>query len=1218
MKFAHLKVHTDHSLVDSLIKVTDLTSDKISNEHKAIALTDDSFISGAVKFYSKSRNNNLKPIIGAEINISSKFGMDKVVVLSKNNAGYKHILQLLTDSQETKETEQSIGYVELSNLLSKPENIIVLSGGNNSLLFNLTSSNNASAKDYAKVFKASLGDNYFIELNRVGLSGEAEYIVAATEIAQQEGIPVVATNNVRFLEKDDYETHEIRAAISLKETLNSMRNKEAIYTPEQYLKSPDEMIELFKDIPSAISNTVAIAKKCNIEIELGNYYLPQSPMEENYTPDKYLIKLAKEGLESRLTKLFPDTEKRNDVRKEYDDRLQRELDVINKMGFASYFIIVMEFIKWSKENQIPVGAGRGSGAGSLVAYSLLITDIDPLEYDLLFERFLNPERVSMPDFDIDFCKNGRDKVIQHVSDLYGKDAVSQIITFGTLAAKASIKDVGRVLGMSYPQVNKLTKLIPDTNGIKLEDAIKQSATLEMLIKEDKNVAMVMKHALKVEGLIRQVGKHAGGVIIVPNTVSHFSSIYKETKHSKPVCQYDKDDIENVGPVKFDFLGLKTLTVIDQALAHINKENTEKGLPLLKVEDIPLDDPLTYENLRSANTTGVFQLESSGMKNIILRLQPKNFEEVIALVALYRPGPLDSGMVDTFINCKKGIEDINYPHACLEPILDVTYGVFVYQEQVMQAAQIMAGYSLGQADLLRRAMGKKKPEEMAKQRGMFTEGAIKHGHTEDEAKHVFDLMETFAGYGFNKSHSAGYTQTTIVTMYIKTHYPAAFFAATLTNDSDKTEKLVRTIHDANKNNVKIVPPCVNRSVSDFSVIDNKTVLFGLNSISGLGEAKLEVLLKDRALNNDYKDVFDLIVRINPDIRQLTALMYSGALDTFNEKREHLHMYVPKFHTAWKKGKEELKKLNQSIGNGNSQPDMFEDSLSGIISKYEKIFFDLKDNLDFQLAISKLDLIKEERKRLGLYMSEHPTDDYKKELKSESCTSIANILDLSGSDVLENEKTQNGQNLVNISGAITELNISNNRKGQTAKITLDDGTGQISLRLNSKLYNEIYHMLELDEVLTVTTLISYSPEKERFWYKPIKAKDVEMIRQQNISHITLNIDLQNPVKKSSMKELLSQTPKGTFRLKVKDIGSTDGKIHTIGEGRVVNDEFLVKFNAISDIDNSYEMNFKEKSINIESKNNANTKFENSDETLIKEELERSVSAIREAKEIMGLTN
>ncbi|MEL0028854.1 MAG: DNA polymerase III subunit alpha, partial [Perlucidibaca sp.] len=642
------------------------------------------------------------------------------------------------------------------------------------------------------------------------------------------------------------------------------------YSEEQYLKSPEEMAELFADIPEALENTVEIARRCSLGLTLGKNYLPDFPVPAGLTMAEYFAQLSHEGLQKRLDKLFdrsrPDMA---EIEAQYKARLDFELNIINQMGFAGYFLIVMDFIAWAKNNGVPVGPGRGSGAGSLVAYSLQITDLDPIRYDLLFERFLNPERVSMPDFDIDFCMEGRDRVIEYVAGHYGRQAVSQIITFGTMAAKAVVRDVARVQSKSYGLADRISKLIPFTPGISLQEAREQEPLLEELLtdaglSDHEDALEIWEMAVRLEGLTRGVGKHAGGVLIAPGKLTDFTAVFCDDE-GKWVSQYDKDDVEAVGLVKFDFLGLRTLTIIDWALKDINAKRALRGEAPIDIERIPLDDPRPYQLMSEGKTTAVFQLESRGMKELIKKLRPSRFEDVVALVALYRPGPLESGMVDDFINRKHGRADVAYPHPDLEPVLENTYGVILYQEQVMQIAQVLAGYSLGGADMLRRAMGKKKPEEMAKERVKFMDGSGARGVDPDQAGGIFDLMEKFAGYGFNKSHSAAYALVSYQTAWLKVHYPAEFMAAVLSSEMANTDKIVTFIEECRDMGLKIRPPAVNHSDFRFLASDSGEVIYGLGAIKGVGEGPVDSLLAARRQDGPFSDLFDFCRRV--DLRKL---------------------------------------------------------------------------------------------------------------------------------------------------------------------------------------------------------------------------------------------------------------------------------------------------------------------------------------------------------------
>ncbi|WP_080099789.1 DNA polymerase III subunit alpha, partial [Vibrio cholerae] len=791
-KFIHLRIHSDFSMVDGLSKVPPLVKKVAAMGMPAMALTDFTNLCGLVKFYSTAHNCGVKPIIGADFTLQSEeFGdeLTKLTLLAKNNVGYKN-LTLLISKAYLRGHVQHQPVIDKAWLVEHAEGLIVLSGGKSGEVGRaLLKGNQQQVERCIEFYQTHFADHFYLELIRTGRADEESYLHFALDVAEQYDLPVVATNEVVFITEESFEAHEIRVAIHDGYTLEDPRRPKN-YSPKQYLRSEAEMCELFADIPEALANSVEIAKRCNVTVRLGEYFLPNFPTGGMAIED-FLVMKSREGLEERLEFLFPDPEVRAKRRPEYDERLQVELDVINQMGFPGYFLIVMEFIQWSKDNDIPVGPGRGSGAGSLVAYALKITDLDPLEYDLLFERFLNPERVSMPDFDVDFCMDKRDQVIDHVAEMYGRDAVSQIITFGTMAAKAVIRDVGRVLGHPFGFVDRISKLVPPDPGMTLEKAFIAEPALQELYDADEEVKELIDKCRILEGCTRNAGKHAGGVVISPTAITDFAPIYCDAEGNFPVTQFDKNDVETAGLVKFDFLGLRTLTIIDWALGLVNPRLKKAGKPPVRIEAIPLDDARSFRNLQDAKTTAVFQLESRGMKELIKRLQPDCFEDIIALVALFRPGPLQSGMVDNFIDRKHGREAISYPdekwqHESLKEILEPTYGIILYQEQVMQIAQVLSGYTLGGADMLRRAMGKKKPEEMAKQRAVFQEGAEKNGVDGELAMKIFDLVEKFAGYGFNKSHSAAYALVSYQTLWLKTHYPAEFMAAGMTAGMDNTE------------------------------------------------------------------------------------------------------------------------------------------------------------------------------------------------------------------------------------------------------------------------------------------------------------------------------------------------------------------------------------------------------------------------------------------------
>src|SRR5690554_1804271 len=883
--FVHLRVHSEYSMVDGLVRVKPLIKRVAELGMPAVGLTEQSNMCSLVRFYKAAMGAGVKPIIGADIWLENPDEPEtpfRVTLLARNNDGYLNLTEVI-----------SLGYTEGQRygkpivrkewLETRAEGLIMLSGGKlGDVGKALLAGKPEVAKSHARYWMALYPDSYYLELQRTGRAGDEDCLHLSVGLAEELGLPVVATNDVHFLEADDFEAHEARVCIGESRTLDDPR-RDRRFSDQQYLRSPEEMIELFADIPEAIENTLEIARRCSVTVRMGEYFLPNYPVPEGMTMDEYFRQVSEEGLAARLEKtLSKDDPEYGKKRDEYYARLKFELDIIIQMGFPGYFLIVMDFIKWAKNNGVPVGPGRGSGAGSLVAYALLITDLDPLEYDLLFERFLNLERVSMPDFDVDFCMEGRDRVIEYTAQKYGREAVSQIITFGTMAAKAVVRDVARVQGKSYGLADKLSKLIPFEVGMTLNKAIEQEPQLKEFLEQDEEAQEIWEMALKLEGVCRNAGKHAGGVVIAPTKITDFSPLYCDDEGEGLVTQFDKDDVEAAGLVKFDFLGLRTLTIIDWAMETINREQARQGLPPVDIDRIPLDDPKTYAMLQKAETTAVFQLESRGMKELIKKLKPDCLEDMIALVALFRPGPLQSGMVDDFINRKHGREPISYPHpdyqyAGLEPVLKPTYGIILYQEQVMQIAQVMAGYTLGGADMLRRAMGKKKPEEMAKQRGGFIEGCAKNGIDAELAGNIFDLVEKFAGYGFNKSHSAAYGLVSYQTAWLKAHYPAPFMAAVLSADMHNTDKVVILIEECRSMKLRIDAPDVNTSEFKFTVNEDGRIVYGLGAIKGVGEGPVEAIVECRNEGGPFKDLFDFCNRVDLkriNKRTLEALIQIG--------------------------------------------------------------------------------------------------------------------------------------------------------------------------------------------------------------------------------------------------------------------------------------------------------------------------------------------------------
>lgn len=964
MGFVHLHLHTEFSLIDGTIKVNQLAEKAAELSMPAMAVTEQSQTFSAVKFYRAMQNQGVKPIIGSEIKVVNNDSNEtyNLVLLSQHFEGYQNLSRLITRSY-TEGQRRGIPFVHYQWLKDNNEGLIAIDCAENGYFANLILHQDESKIENNFESWASLfPDRYYLELQRVGAKGQNNHISQAIKYSEKFNIPVVASNNVRFLDEDDFDAHEARVCINQGYTLNDARRPKQ-YTPQQYVRSSEEMQELFSDIPEAIENTMKIAQRCNIEFCLGENFLPHFPVNENETEDERLIADAKAG----LSKIIEDDARITEANSvEYFSRLDTEIDVITKMGFSGYFLIVADFIRWAKENGIPVGPGRGSGAGSLVAYALDITELDPLEYDLLFERFLNPERVSLPDFDIDFCMDRRDEVIEYVAMKYGRDHVSQIITYGTMAAKAVIRDVGRVLGFPYGFVDQIAKLIPFDIGMTLDKAMEEEKELRRRYKAEEDVKSLFDLARKLEGLSRNAGRHAGGLVIAPKPLSDYMPLYCEEGSQATVTQFDMGDVESIGLVKFDFLGLRTLTIINWALRDINRIKKQNNEAEINIRKIPLDDAATYALIQRMDTTAVFQLESDGMKKLVSRLKPDVFDDLIALVALFRPGPLQSGMVDDFVDRKHGRARVQYMHDDLEFALKPTYGVILYQEQVMQIAQVLSGYSLGAADLLRRAMGKKKPEEMAKQREIFTEGAVSRGVDQRQATMIFDLMEKFAGYGFNKSHSAAYALVAYQTAWLKAHYPAAFMAAVLSSDMDNTDKVVMLFEETRRMKIEVVPPSVNASFYSFTVINDKTIQYGLGAIKGVGAAAIENLIIEREENGPFENLFDLCKRIDlrkANKRVLDALIKSGAMDSLGAGRSTLNENLEKATSL-------AEQHNKNIDSG--QNDMFGLEAPTINDEEASSVYDVVKDWDDKQRVMY------EKDTLGFYLSGHPINRYKQEL------------------------------------------------------------------------------------------------------------------------------------------------------------------------------------------------------------------------------------------------
>jgi len=1058
-EFVHLRLHSEYSLVDGLVRIKPLAKKAAEIGMPAVALTDFNNFFGLIKFYKASQAAGVKPILGADVLVLDEDGEGsptQLVLLIADQAGYKNLTNLISKAYQHGQ-RMGVPTIKRSWLQEFSKGLIALSGGRGGEIgVALVSGRSAEAEALLLEYMDLFPSRFYLELQRTGRPGEEDYLHAAVVLASKFSCPVVATNDVRFIAAGEFEAHEARVCIHEGRALDDPR-RERRYSEQQYLRTADEMAELFSDIPEALQNTVEIAKRCNLDLRLGEYFLPDYPIPDGMTINEFFINESEEGLAKRLDFLF-DSEAEDFPEKQalYAARLKFELDIIIQMGFPGYFLIVMDFIRWAKDNEIPVGPGRGSGAGSLVAYALKITDLDPLEYDLLFERFLNPERVSMPDFDIDFCMEGRDRVIAYVAEQYGRDAVSQIVTFGTMAAKAVVRDVARVQGKSYGLADKLSKLIPFEVGMTLAKAIEQEDELKQFLEQDEEASEIWSMALQLEGVSRNCGKHAGGVVIAPTVITDFAPIYCDESGAGVVTQYDKNDVEEAGLVKFDFLGLRTLTIIDWAVRMINRRRARNDEEPLDIERIPLDDVDTFKMMQRAETTAVFQLESRGMKELIKKLGPDRFEDIVALVALFRPGPLQSGMVDDFINRKKGRAEVSYPHIqyqheCLKPALEPTYGIILYQEQVMQIAQEMGGYTLGGADLLRRAMGKKNADEMAKQRELFTEGAINKGFEKELASNIFDLMEKFAGYGFNKSHSAAYALVAYQTGWLKAHYPAEFMAATISSDMDKTDKVVTFIDECRAMGLDLLPPDVNNGQFHFSVDIQGRVLYGLGAIKGLGEGPVENIIAARTEGGPFKDMFDFCARVDGrkvNKRALDAMIRSGALDEIGPEGE-----IGFRRAVMLAGMDEAVKLAEQHARNTSSGmgDLFGDS---IVDSASDINY---NSYSGARTLSVKDRLNGEKDTLGLYLTGHPIDEYEDELKQMVSNRIVDL--------------RPGKESSAVSGMVVGMRIMKNKRGESfAFLTLDDKSGRIELSVWAEKFNAYREILVKDALLVVQGNVS----------------------------------------------------------------------------------------------------------------------------------------------------
>jgi len=1060
-RFVHLHVHTEYSLVDSTVRIGSLMERCRAMGMPAVALTDQSNLFGLVKFYKKAIASGIKPVIGVDLRLYNDAEPErpyKLLLLCQDNRGYRNLSQLITRSYlEGQLRGQPMIHREWLDKAGC-EGLIAISGGLHGDVGHALYGNHArEAERLLAAWRKLFPDRYYLELTRTGRPGEEDCVRLSLALASRTGTPVVATNDVRFLEADDFQAHEARVCIHAGRTLADT-DRPRLYSNQQYLRSPDEMATLFADVPEALENAVEIARRCNLDLALGKSVLPAFPVPDGQDEGEFLVAEAKRGLDAALERIFADRQvpdrERDIVAAPYRERLDIELDVIRSMGFPGYFLIVADFIRWARDNGVPVGPGRGSGAGSLVAWVLGITDLDPLPHDLLFERFLNPERVSMPDFDIDFCMEGRDNVIDYVAQRYGRERVSQIITFGTMAAKAVIRDAGRVLGYPYFAVDRIAKLVPFEVGMTLDKALEQSDELATMYRDDEEVAEIIDLAKSLEGLARNAGKHAGGVVISPGPLTDFAPLYCEEGGNNIVTQLDKDDVEAVGLVKFDFLGLKTLTIIDWAVRIANETDPSLGLDMAK---IPARDPKTFELLRSTQTAAVFQLESTGMRDLIKRMRPDQFDDLVALVALFRPGPLQSGMVEDFITRKHSSNkaDIDYLHPDLKPVLEETYGVILYQEQVMQIAQVLAGYTLGGADLLRRAMGKKKPEEMAKQREIFVTGATERGVAQKTATHIFDLMEKFAGYGFNKSHSAAYAVLSYQTAYLKAHHPAAFMAAVMSADLHNTDRLVTLKDDCRQLGLRLLPPDINRSSYAFSVAGADTILYGLGAIKGVGRGAVESLIEEREKNGPFTNLADFCHRVEHDKvnrRMLEAMVKSGAMDGFGETRRSLMHQVPEaLQSADQHARAAAAGQNDLFG---LAPEPVKVAATGEpirLSEWQKSVF-----------------LGKEKEALGLYLTGHPFDAVRNDARHFVDGRLA---DLAAEPPPQTSKGERDYAQARREATVAGLIVDVRKRGNRVSVVLDDDTGRMEIGFFSESFDEFRHLLVKDEIVVVTGALRY---------------------------------------------------------------------------------------------------------------------------------------------------
>jgi DNA polymerase III subunit alpha len=1083
--FAHLRLHTEYSLEDGMVRIGAMVERAAELGMPAIAVTDWHNLFGLVKFYRAAIRCGIKPIVGADVRVQDAAQSDEasvITLLVQDRSGYLNLCRLLSRSfLEGRYRGQP--RIHPAWLRDHTDGLIALAGRTSNVGESIGIGRLNQAAGHLEEWLALFPDRLYLAVERLGRDDEKRMEHGLLELAVRSGVPVVASNDVRFLDQSEFFAHEARVCIHQGRLLDDKRRSRD-YVDQQYLKSPEEMQEAFADLPVALENTLHLARRCNLELVLGEYALPAFPVPEGETEDKFVSRKAREGLDGRLTRhgLAPEV-----TREDYDQRLERELEVVTSMGFSGYFLIVADFIAWARNNGVPVGPGRGSGAGSVVGWSLGITDVDPMRYELLFERFLNPERVSMPDFDIDFCVEGRDRVIEYVAEYYGRDQVSQIITYGTMAAKAVVRDCGRVLGYNYGFVDSVAKLIPNKLEMTLDKALEEEPELKARYDNEDDTRGILDLARSLEGLARNAGKHAGGLVIAPGPLTDYTPLYTEPDGQSVLTQFDKNDVEAVGLVKFDFLGLRNLTIIDWTLRAVNETRGQSGKSPLSLDDLPLDDADAFRLLQAAHTTAVFQLESPGMKELLRKLKPDSFDDIVAAVALYRPGPLDAGMVDEYINRKHGKAQVKYPHPKAEPILKPTYGVILYQEQVMQIAQDLAGYSLGGADLLRRAMGKKKPEEMERQREIFLKGAADNGIEQHQAEPIFNLMETFARYGFNKSHSVAYALVAYQTAWLKAHYPAEFMAAVLSADLDKTDKIANLIEDCRLMELDILPPDLNRSHYRFRV-ENDAIRYGLGAIKGVGRGAVENLIEVRDRVGEFESLAGLcrevdLSRLNR--RTLETLIRAGAGDCLHPNRAALMQALPdvlneaeRFQSDREAGQSSLFGLAQAADPDRDGP--AEERPLPRVSDW-----------------TMRQRLRAERETLGLYLSGHPMDELRDELAEATTTTLEHI----GSRLGGNGHGRGRGVEMTLAGLVMTLR---KRPGKGAFVAIDDGTARLEVAIFDSLYNQIADRLVPDEILVVRGRVDVDDFRGGFRMVAEEIMDVDQARERFSRGLEIELD------------------------------------------------------------------------------------------------------------------